>query len=50
MTIITNNAAGSTVGSYAIYGLLTSTTGWFCVDSTGKTNQAASVATGITCP
>ena len=50
ITIITNNTAGNTVGNYAIYGGLTSTTGYFCIDSTGKTNQAATAATSVTCP
>ena len=50
LTIITNNATGASVGSYALYGALTSTTGYFCIDSTGRTNQAASTATGLTCP
>jgi prepilin-type N-terminal cleavage/methylation domain-containing protein len=50
ITLITNNVAGNTVGNYAVYGLLTSTSGWFCIDSTGKTNQAAGAATAVTCP
>lgn len=49
ITIVTNNAAGSVVGNYAIFGTLTSTTGYFCIDSTGKTNQADNRATVLTC-
>ena len=45
-----NNAAGNVVGNYAIWGGLTSTTGFFCIDSTGKTNQAAASVSGVTCP
>lgn len=46
---------GASVTAYAIYASLPSTiaggsTRYFCIDSTGKTNQSASANTAATCP
>lgn len=49
LQIRTTGANGS-ISAYAIYGGLTSTTGYFCIDSTGRTNQAAPNNSGVTCP
>lgn len=57
----TNNIAANTVSvktnastpftAYAIYGkLVTDTAKYFCIDSTGKTNQSAGAASTVTCP
>jgi len=42
-------SAATPVTAYALYGY-TSVGSYFCIDSTGKTNQAAAAATTITCP
>ncbi len=41
--------AYNTVNAYAIYGKLVSSSNYFCIDSTGKTNPATSTNAGITC-
>lgn len=43
---------GATATAYAIYASLPSTAGsrYFCIDSTGKTNQSASANSAATCP
>lgn len=42
---------GATATTYAIYARLVSdTTKYFCIDSTGKTNQSAGSNSGATCP
>jgi len=40
------------VTAYAIYGALPSTAGvtFFCIDSTGRTNQSAATSNTVTCP
>jgi hypothetical protein len=50
ITIVTNNTTGSTVNAYAIYGHLVSNTGgYFCIDSSGRTNPAESSVASSTC-
>jgi prepilin-type N-terminal cleavage/methylation domain-containing protein len=45
----TNSTSNTT--AYAIYGRLSSdNTKYFCIDSTGKTNQSATPATSVVCP
>lgn len=45
------NESGTTVLSYAIYGqLFSESTKYFCIDSSGRTNQEATTNTGTTCP
>ncbi len=47
----TIDITGTSIAAYAIYGKLVSNTSqYFCVDSTGKTNAAATAATTIQCP
>ncbi len=48
--IVINTSAATSPTAYAIFGKLTSTTGFFCIDSTGKTNQAAANSATATCP
>jgi prepilin-type N-terminal cleavage/methylation domain-containing protein len=50
ITVKTNAATPFT--AYAIYGKLVSpaATTYMCIDSTGKTNQAATAATTVVCP
>ncbi len=50
LIFVTNAVAATQVRGYAIYGTLVSTTGYFCIDSTGKTNQSAGAATTAICP
>jgi len=48
---IVPTGTGAAITAYAIYGKLVSDPNkYFCIDSTGKTNTAASAATGATCP
>lgn len=50
-TVRINTSGAAAPTGYAIYGQLPSSTNWFCIDSTGKTNQG--VPTGniaATCP
>ena len=43
IVIVTNGSSATTVNSYAIFGkLVSNTSGFFCIDSTGKTNPATS--------
>ncbi len=50
VTVVTTGTYPA-ITAYAIYGQLVSTaTNYFCIDSTGKTNPAATVKTGATCP
>ncbi len=49
VNVVTN--ASTPFTTYAIYGRLVSNTNqYFCIDSTGKTNQTAPTNTGSTCP
>lgn len=42
---------GGTYGSYAVYGrLITNSTKYYCMDSSGRTNAAATVNNVIPCP
>jgi len=47
--INTNNPGANPVTSYAIKGFLTSSNGYFCIDSTGKTNAADNSTASVTC-
>ena len=45
-----NNSANATITQYAIYGRLVSNTSqFFCIDSTGKTNPTETNTTAVTC-
>ena len=47
---INTAGTGATINAYAIYGkLVSNTSGYFCIDSTGKTGTAESSTGAITC-
>ncbi|MFA6404845.1 MAG: type II secretion system protein [Candidatus Paceibacterota bacterium] len=52
--MVTEGSTNIGVSAYAVYGALPSSpsgsTKYFCLDSTGKTNQYASAASTVTCP
>jgi len=52
VVFVTTPAGNATVTGYAIYGPLPSQNNlkWFCIASTGKTNQSAGTDSGTDCP